>query len=167
MVKKEKATEKKTNIYSIVAILLFFNVLFILSITTSINSLEGDIARFKSYPFSIVDILMQKYAPADNIIGYLGTFFAWLSFYIFGKAYSFIIYILSFVFIINQAFLKRQGLRRTIVYLAIISLFVIALVYLSIDYNTNYSYILEFIIPALWELCKKLVLFYLIHFYYC
>ncbi|MDD3501018.1 MAG: DNA translocase FtsK [Candidatus Cloacimonadales bacterium] len=155
MVKKEKATEKKTNIYSIVAILLFFNVLFILSITTSINSLEGDIARFKSYPFSIVDILMQKYAPADNIIGYLGTFFAWLSFYIFGKAYSFIIYILSFVFIINQAFLKRQGLRRTIVYLAIISLFVIALVYLSIDYNTNYSYIFRVYNSCLMGIMQK------------
>ncbi|HOE91402.1 MAG TPA: DNA translocase FtsK [Candidatus Cloacimonadota bacterium] len=142
MSKERKVEKKKHNVeyYIVFSIILFFNVILIISNITTTTKLETDIATFKEFPFSIVDLFMHKYPPASNYCGYIGVFFAWLSFYLFGQAFSLCLYSLSFIFGINKLLFKQPRIQRASIYLIITSFFTIAYSF-YFDYNQDYSII--------------------------
>jgi len=141
--KKEKKTAKPTssgiNPKIVIVLLLFINILLILSSLSPIPTLENDIVSFKDYPFSLVDLFAQKYPPAANLTGYFGVFFGWLSFFLFGNVFCLVLYSFIFLFLANRLLFHHRPFQKLVLYLTVFSFFAIANYYLFYDYNPDYS----------------------------
>ncbi len=128
----------------ILVLLSFFVLILFLSTLSPIPVLENDIENFKAYPFSFVDLLSQKYPPSDNLMGYVGVFFAYYSFKLIGFVYVQFLYLLILLFLINYILFKSKRFSHLLYYLCAFSFFLFSNSFIFSQNDLNYSFVFHY-----------------------
>lgn len=143
---KDQSLSRNTDLTKKITLIVITFFVFVLFLSTlcPIPVLEDDIASFQAYPFSIVDLMSQKYPPSENLMGYIGVFFAYYSFKLIGYFYVQLLYLLTLLFLINHLLFKSQKLNHLLYFVCAFSFFLFSNSFIFTQQNQTYSYIFHF-----------------------